>query len=114
MIFDAAQQLERLQAVDAELFEKVVVGRERARRHVEMLRGQVEDLLRGLVDGAHGQLKFITILGQMKIALAQSGLEQNEAAADAHGDGFGARGDAEFSKYRADVEFRGVVGNVEL
>src|SRR5579871_6247049 len=69
MILDAAQEFERLQAVDAELFEEVVIRRERARRHVEMLRGQVEYLLRGLVNGAHGQVKFITILGQMKIAL---------------------------------------------
>ena len=114
MIFDAAQELEGLQAVDAELFEKIVVGREGARRHVEMLRGQVEDLLRGLVNGAHGQVKFITILGQMKIARVPAGLEQNQAAADARGDSFGAGGSAKFAKDGADVKFGGVIGNVEL
>ncbi len=53
MILDAAEQLERLQAVDAELPEEIVVGRERARRHVEVLRGQVEDFLGRLLNGPH-------------------------------------------------------------
>src|SRR5579871_1488348 len=58
MIFDAAQQFERLQAVDAQLLEEIVISRKRARRHVEMLRGQVEDLLSRLVDGTHEQLNL--------------------------------------------------------
>jgi hypothetical protein len=53
VIFEAAEQLEGLQAVDAELLEEVVVGREGIRGNLEMLGGEVQHFLRGLVDRAH-------------------------------------------------------------
>src|SRR5260370_22945770 len=40
-------------------------------------------------------------------------LEEDEAAADAEGYGFGARGGAEFAEDGGYVEFGGVVGDVE-
>ena len=40
-------------------------------------------------------------------------LEQDEAAANAQGDGFGAGGRAELAEDRGNVEFCGVIGNVE-
>jgi len=41
VVFEAAEELEGLQAVDAEFFEKVVVGREGVGRDLEMLGGEV-------------------------------------------------------------------------
>ena len=58
VIFQAAQEFEGLQAVDAELFEEVVVGRERAYRHIEVLRRKFEDLLRCLINGSHRYVKI--------------------------------------------------------
>jgi len=40
-------------------------------------------------------------------------LEQDEAAANAQGDGFSARGCTELAQDRSDVEFCGVIGDVE-
>ena len=54
MIFQAAKELERLQAVDAELLEEVVIRREGAGGNLEMLGGEGQHLLGGLIDGAHG------------------------------------------------------------
>jgi hypothetical protein len=36
MVFDAREQIQRLQAVDAELFEEIVVSRELLSRHFKM------------------------------------------------------------------------------
>ena len=58
VIFEAAEKFEGLQAVDAELFEEVVVGRERAYRHIEVLRRKFEDLLRCLINGSHRYVKI--------------------------------------------------------
>src|SRR5713226_5908183 len=54
MIFETAEELEGLETIDAELFEEVVVRREGIGGNLEMLGGEVEHFLRGLVDGAHG------------------------------------------------------------
>ena len=43
----------------------------------------------------------------------QGKLEEDEAAADAEGYGFGAGGCAEFAEYGGYMEFCGVVGDVE-
>jgi len=40
-------------------------------------------------------------------------LEQDEAAPNAQGDGLGARGCTELAQDRGDVEFCGVIGDVE-
>jgi len=53
MIFETGEHFERLQAVDAEFLIKIVVGHEGARGDFELPGGEVEDLLRGLFDGAH-------------------------------------------------------------
>ena len=54
MIFQAAEEFEGLQAVDAEFFKEVVIGREGAGGNLEMLGGEGQHLLSGLVDRAHG------------------------------------------------------------
>lgn len=54
VIFEAAEEFEGLQAVDAELLEEVVVGRERTGGNLEMLGSEVQHFLRSLVDRAHG------------------------------------------------------------
>ena len=58
VIFEAAEELEGLQAVDAELFEEIVVGCERVGGNLEMLGGEVQHLLCGLVDSAHGYVNL--------------------------------------------------------
>jgi hypothetical protein len=58
VIFEAAEEFEGLQAVDAELFEEVVVGREGVGWNLEMLGGEGQHLLGGLVDGAHGEVNL--------------------------------------------------------
>jgi hypothetical protein len=54
VVFEAAEEFEGLQAVDAEFFEEVVAGRERIGGNLEMLGGEVQHFLSGLVDRAHG------------------------------------------------------------
>jgi hypothetical protein len=44
-----------LEAINTELPEKVIVGRERAGRDVEVLRGESQDLLRSLLECAHAK-----------------------------------------------------------
>ena len=53
MIFEAAEKFERLQTVDAELLEEVVIRRERIGGNLEMLGGEVQHFLGGLIDGTH-------------------------------------------------------------
>jgi hypothetical protein len=60
--------------------------------------------------------KVVSIVSRLRVHDEQEGgmrLEQDEAAADAEGDGFGAGGGAEFAEDGGDVKFGGVVGNVE-
>jgi hypothetical protein len=58
MIFQAGEQLESLETIDAQLPEEIIVGGERTLRHVEVLRSQVENFLRGLFEGAHAGLNL--------------------------------------------------------
>src|SRR5258708_6511287 len=53
MIFQAGEHFEGLQAVDAELFVEIVVGRKGSRGDFELHGSELKDLLRGLFDGAH-------------------------------------------------------------
>jgi hypothetical protein len=53
MLLDTRQQIERLQAVDSQLFEKIVVGRKMLARHLEMFRRESEDFVRGVMECAH-------------------------------------------------------------
>src|SRR5581483_9165133 len=48
MIFQLGQQIQRLQAVDAEGLEEIVVGRESFARHLEVGRGQAEYFVKRL------------------------------------------------------------------
>src|ERR1700687_106021 len=45
MIFDKAQELESLQAVDAQFFEEIVVGSQRPCGHLEVRGSEVENFL---------------------------------------------------------------------
>src|SRR5256885_17123285 len=53
VVFEAAQKLEGLEAIDAQLAEEVVIGRKGAGGDIEMLGREFDDLLGGLLDGAH-------------------------------------------------------------
>src|SRR5207249_1762948 len=53
VVFEAAQKLEGLEAIDAQLAEEVVIRRKRAGGDVEVFGRELEDLLGGLLDGAH-------------------------------------------------------------
>jgi hypothetical protein len=53
VIFETRKKFERLEAVNAELFEKIVGWRERTGGHIEMLTGKIDDFLCGLVESAH-------------------------------------------------------------
>src|SRR5713226_4659325 len=45
VVFEARQQVERLEAVNAELLEEIIVRGELFPRHLEMLRRQIEDFV---------------------------------------------------------------------
>ncbi len=53
MLFDAGEEVEGLEAVDAELFEEIVVGSELLALHFEMLGGEAQDFVGGFVQGVH-------------------------------------------------------------
>jgi hypothetical protein len=53
MLFDASEEVEGLKAVDAELFEEIVVGAELIALHFEMLGREAEDFVGGFVQGVH-------------------------------------------------------------
>ena len=53
MLFQTCEQAQCLQTVDAELLEKVVVGREALARDLELRRGKVEDFINRLLLGSH-------------------------------------------------------------
>src|SRR6185312_16729133 len=54
MLLQSREQAQRLQAVNAELLEEVVVGREALARHLELRGGKVEDFVGRLLLGSHG------------------------------------------------------------
>ncbi len=54
MMFQPGQQVERLQTVDFQRLEKIVVRSESCPRHFEMGRGQIEDFIQRLIGGSHG------------------------------------------------------------
>ncbi len=51
VLLDARQQIERLQAVDSQLLEEIVVGRELLARHLEMRGGQIQHFVGGVLSG---------------------------------------------------------------
>jgi hypothetical protein len=53
MLFDAGEEVEGLEAVDAELFEEIVVGRELITLDFEMFGGELEDFVGGFVQSVH-------------------------------------------------------------
>jgi hypothetical protein len=53
MIFEAAKEFEGLKAVDAEFLEKIVIGREGIGGNLEMLGGEGQHFLGGLIYCAH-------------------------------------------------------------
>src|SRR5580700_1145147 len=53
MVFQLGQEIERLQAVDVQRFEKIIVGRELLARHFEVRGGEREYLVERLVRRCH-------------------------------------------------------------
>jgi hypothetical protein len=53
MLFDAGEEVEGLKAVDAELFEEIVVGGELIALDFEMFGGEAKDFVGGFVQGVH-------------------------------------------------------------
>ncbi len=49
-MLEARQQIERLQAVDAQRLEKVVVGRELLPRHLEMRGRKIQNFVERVID----------------------------------------------------------------
>jgi hypothetical protein len=67
MVFEPGQKLKRLEAVDAELLEEVVVGRDFAPRYIEMPGRKVEYFVRSLFYGSHPVLlQFIKQSGYLE------------------------------------------------
>src|SRR5262249_44300899 len=54
VLLEAREQVERLKAVDPELAEEIVVGRELGFGDLEVRGREAEDLVEGLVRGSHG------------------------------------------------------------
>src|SRR5215469_4471238 len=54
VLFQASEQAERLQAVDAQLLEEIVGRRQACPRHFELLSRQVQDFIFRLLLGSHG------------------------------------------------------------
>jgi hypothetical protein len=53
MLFDAGEEIEGLEAVDAELLEEIVVGGELIALNLEMFGGEAQDFVGGFVYGVH-------------------------------------------------------------
>jgi hypothetical protein len=53
MLLEACEQVESLQAVDAELLEKIIVSSKFFARDIEMFRRKLEDLFSGIWQRAH-------------------------------------------------------------
>jgi hypothetical protein len=53
MLFDAAEEIEGLQAVDAELFEEIVIGGKLLALNFEMFGCEAQDFVCGVVNGVH-------------------------------------------------------------
>jgi hypothetical protein len=62
MMFEPGEHFERLQTVDSEFFEKIVVWRERFARNIEMLCSEIQHFVGGLVDGSQEFSFSATIL----------------------------------------------------
>jgi hypothetical protein len=77
MVFQPRQQAERLQAVNAERFEKIVVGRQRRAVNVEMRRSQIENFVNDLFDCFH-----LKVLLLKSISPAHQHGTRREARAD--------------------------------
>src|SRR5579859_7658947 len=125
MIFQAAEHFERLQAVNAQLLEKIVIRSERTGRHFEVLRRQIEDFLRGLFQCAHGKVNLTFPRQERKLAVRREVVrteafslkrwsEQHEAAANPQRYGFGSGRRAKLAKNRGDVELDRMVGDGEF
>ena len=53
MVFDAREEFEGLQGVDAKFFEEIVFGRECAGREFEVRGGEIQHFLGGLLESGH-------------------------------------------------------------
>jgi hypothetical protein len=53
MLFDTREEIEGLEAVDAELFEEIVVGGELIALNFEMFGREAQDFVRCLINGVH-------------------------------------------------------------
>jgi hypothetical protein len=53
MLFQAREHFKSLQAIDSEFLEKIVAGRKRCARHLEMLCREIQNFIGGLVDRPH-------------------------------------------------------------
>jgi hypothetical protein len=53
MLFDAGEKVEGLEAVDAQFFEEIVVGRELIALDFEMFGSEAQDFVGGFVYGVH-------------------------------------------------------------
>jgi hypothetical protein len=53
MLLEAREHFERLEAIESELFVKIVFGQKGCARHFELLRREAKYFVGGLFDGAH-------------------------------------------------------------
>lgn len=56
MLFQSCEQIESLEAVDAQRLEKIIPGIEVFARHVEMRGRQLEDFVRRLIESVHDNI----------------------------------------------------------
>ena len=66
MTFQFREQIQSLQAVDAERFEKIVVGMEFRARNFEVNRGEIQDFIEGFLGCRHLFLKYPPLRGLPK------------------------------------------------
>jgi len=116
VILQAREHFERLQTVNAQLFVEIVLGRQRTRRDLELLRRQFEDFLGGLLDGAHTPSIYHPRLGKENTWRPgrRRYLEENQAMTHAKRNGFGTGGSTEFAEDGRDVEFGGVFRDLQF
>src|SRR5271156_276575 len=78
MLFDAREEVECLEAVDAEFSEEIVVGGELVALDFEMFGGEVQDFIGGLVNGVHAFLSchnfgWAGMVGASRFAMGDRG-----------------------------------------
>src|SRR5438270_6127869 len=80
MIFQPRQQIERLQAVDAESLEEVIVRRKLLARHLEVRGREAKNLVQRLVSSLRHTLSFLASSSSSTLRERSGGSKASKAA----------------------------------